>query len=482
MTNWHHIKVGDKRVIRPTPGMHGLANQISLPLGQSPGSAWLLMRRTDVDALMDEKDEVHDITWTTEQGTNVFYSYYAVRAYCVDPDGDEKGAFLVEFRDKRQVLGMSVANKEYNVRIPVPKGSTAADRYFTDTLSGGTTAYTWQQVLDNLWTLLQADLRGTAPTLTYTPSHTPENLSFLGVNTWHGAIGPLVDFTQAALKLDATTGLMSLVDLCVAQPSLTSEQASHEDDLVMDFKPKEDFNAGTVPEKIRIFCTKRTKYSATSELILPPSRRWNHAPVYPHDRATSLTGAEVGTLLEFWTDMTAFYDGAGNIVNQTDLDTSNNAIGDKIKGRLGVAGERLRQIYRGLITTILPGSQVHEVIWRDHGGDEGLVTEIRAWPDRWGAPGPRLPLRLEPEAWEMWARATASITAGASANARIWVDVAGTMTDTGLDVLAYDRAQEIGGTLPDKTRLRLRWDYDVGRLTIVFATCEADTSAVAWGA
>jgi hypothetical protein len=78
-----------------------------------------------------------------------------------------------------------------------------------------------------------------------------------------------------------------------------------------------------------------------------------------------------------------------------------------------------------------------------------------------------------------WARLTATLSAGGSATARIWKDIAGTMTDSGLDITVYDRLMEIGGSLPVKTRIR--WGFDSGKLYVLNATCSPDTSDDVWG-
>lgn len=412
----------------------GLVNSIHLPAGQRPGSAWFLMTREAGDEL--DKNEPVDITCTHEGGTTTWKNYYPVRSIIVGKDGDAKAPVLVELQDKRSVLALTAANKEYNVRIPVPKGSGVADRYFTDSLSSGTTLFTWQTELDNLWTFLPTGIRGTAPTLAYTPTHSPADHSFLGVNCWYEAIGSLIDFTQSVLTWNPFTDVFALTKLGDAQSGLDTALDAVVKKLMFSDDPRDDINRTSIPEKIRVHFDKRTKYSSSSNLLLPPARSWGGTPTHVRDVATGLTGAEAGTILHIWSDMVAEYDLSGAVLNGTDLNTSGDSLAGEVKNRLNVAGEPLRLIHAGCLESLLTGSEVHEVVWRDYGDAMGMVTEIRARPERYAKIGPRIPVRRVPASYWMLCKPNANIAKGASGAVSVYSSPAGTETDSTEDPTA----------------------------------------------
>jgi len=94
--------------------------------------------------------------------------------------------------------------------------------------------------------------------------------------------------------------------------------------------------------------------------------------------------------------------------------------------------------------------------------------------DKWGL------IRIGEAIWG-WARMSAELSALSSATARVWHDVAGTMTDTGADITVHDKLLMTGAALATLTRIR--WEYDPikGKYYAVNAACDVDTSSTIWG-
>ncbi|MEX2176184.1 MAG: hypothetical protein WD872_17615, partial [Pirellulaceae bacterium] len=126
MTITRYPMIGAHRVVDPgelyaahaangwPTDFYGLANSISCPVGMEPGSAWFLVSRATGGEL--GVNSTHSLKWVHENGPTTWLNYILHRAVLVGIDGDGKAPYLLEFRDKRQVLRLSSIDKEYNVR------------------------------------------------------------------------------------------------------------------------------------------------------------------------------------------------------------------------------------------------------------------------------------------------------------------------------------------------------------------------------
>ena len=159
----------------------GRANSFTNPLGGAPGRGWLLMLRRDLDKLKigEGLDTLRTLTITDPSGDERPLKFPAVlmtgHLEAVHPgfDSDEQTLYMVEIADRRWLEWERGTPhiKAYNYRFDTDA------QYVSTTLNEGT-AWTWAQLLADLW----PSSLGTAPTLpvTFTPHGTPENFWYQG--------------------------------------------------------------------------------------------------------------------------------------------------------------------------------------------------------------------------------------------------------------------------------------------------------------
>ena len=157
------------------------ANSYTCPRGKEPGRAYLLIQRAKLGTV-DPDSLTHTITFESDLETVTLQKFVIVRALSMyglaaDPDSP----MLVELRDRREIVRRETIDKGYNVTHPLPTNGESNGRYYADTLDTGS-AWTWQGIVQNIWTELQDP--GPAPSLPYTPTSKPESLRFYGVSAW----------------------------------------------------------------------------------------------------------------------------------------------------------------------------------------------------------------------------------------------------------------------------------------------------------
>lgn len=176
----------------------GKANSYICPRGMYAGRAWLLMLRSDIEAL--DVNYPHEFEIATAQGR--FKTRLGIiRATCMTPGSPEdgNGNYLVELGDRRYPL-----EKWHNISggSPVPAanlrrlnqytlshdGTDPTDEYHTSSLTSGTTLKTWSTAIQHIWdsNLVLARFLGSPfPGLPYTPAGHPENINFMiGGGRW----------------------------------------------------------------------------------------------------------------------------------------------------------------------------------------------------------------------------------------------------------------------------------------------------------
>lgn len=380
-TSGRYLTIGEQQVLNPawqyeaaqrlgTPlDFHRRANSYTCPLGQEPGSAWLLMNRLSFEYL--DVNAWHELHWRSEDDELIIPKLVMVRATCMSQDGDSKAAYLVEFRDKRHVLKMSAVNARYNLRLPLHE-VVGANVFYPETMdedeSDEKIAWTWQRILEDLWFYLPEDLRGDAPELPYTPTGTPEEYGYTG-SAWD-AIGDYLASIGCEIRYDPIEDELTVIRLGTTQAGLAASATEFADRLMYDYKPKQNLNLATVPETIRVLFQRQAD---------PKRDRWEIALPHEEDVATGASGAEEGTVVVLHDDLIARTDADGTVSNTSELSARANEVAQDYYNKLDKSWERLRRHYSGLITTILPGSEVREVVWRDY-GNANLVTEFRNHP------------------------------------------------------------------------------------------------------
>ncbi len=347
-------------------------NSYTCPLGAEPGSAWLLMLRSELDKL--DGNASHELKWVDGKRVLTIPSLAIVKSSTMNLAlaGDKKAARLVEFQDRRRVLKLfSSINAQYNVRIPAPSTTTGAGLYYTDSINTSV-VWTWQTMLDDIWgNLPGAD---TAPTLPYSPDGTPEGFRFIGESAWD-ALHEVLAKINCTTVYDSINDSYSYIRLGTTQAGLAASLTGLKNRQMYDFDPGQDYQLANMPETVRVFFNRRELYHGI-EKDTPDASNWEMAPVVSKDRATSITGVTSGSVLVVRDDLPAEFDDDGSNSNSAALQTRANEIGDNVRDRIDVSDERLRTMFSGLVTNILPGSEITEVIWRDYGDETGLVTEV----------------------------------------------------------------------------------------------------------
>lgn len=363
----------------------GRANSIANPRGSQPGSAWVLLRRADLDQL--DKTTAYTLKFYEDQSQAVeFKGYYLISGRAVGIDGDSKAAYLVELRDKRCILQQAKCDKQYNCQRAVPMWDASFDstptRYYYSASLNASALWTWAEIFDDLWDLLDATVAGTVPTLPYTPTSTPKNFTLSGVQAWD-AIEQLLAAIGCVITYNQGDGTFSVVRLGTTQSGLESLESQNETSRLWTAKPKTDWLIAA-PEKIYV-CFPKIRLSSDPSTLAHV--RW-------HSSAT-VTGALAGTSLTVWDRLWAFDYPAGTIANATECNGRANELANNIRNKILTTDPPGHVIYGGR-KAFAPGSQVKEVVWRDYGDDWGFVTEVIKGSHALALPGPHAPRAVIP--------------------------------------------------------------------------------------
>jgi len=183
----------------------GKANHFRLPLGRGPGTGHILLRQSDLDAVGTSADQTLVFSGADRAHRVSLTRITLTNARCLSPGGpgQAEAVFLCRVADRRWHLAKIPVDDAYNV--------AAADgaSYLTQTKNGGS-AWTWQQVVDDLVTTL--GLTTAQFVLPFTPDGTPENLTYWGMFAWD-ALCDVLDRVACAAKYDPTADTFEVVRL-----------------------------------------------------------------------------------------------------------------------------------------------------------------------------------------------------------------------------------------------------------------------------
>lgn len=233
------------------------ANTFNLVPGRGPGRGAVLMKYDDYNRLNLRGDNTltiidaskHRLDFrrlTVTYATCVLASAPAERGRTTYLKGYEK-PYLVEFADRRVNLARIPVDKAYNL-IPMRSDGSA---YYPATLvpPAFLLPWTWQQVVQDLWTVLGL---GTAPSLPFTPHNRPENLNFYGGYAWE-AINQIFDRLACTLMYNPLTDQFTFhrdgADVFAA--AAANKALSNLTPKLWDGEPL-DANRGRRPEKVRV--------------------------------------------------------------------------------------------------------------------------------------------------------------------------------------------------------------------------------------
>lgn len=354
----------------------GRANSYTSQIGMEPGVAWILVTRETLDAIYETKNEYHSITWIDGGSTTTFGKLVLHNATCASLDGDELGPYLLELRDVREICRQSGGiTKRYNYSDAMPVGTyTALRRYWPTSLNGGST-WTWQEMLDDIWGGLPS-AAGASPGLPYVPIHDPESWRFNGESAWE-AVELILKACQSALVCNPETGVLTAVALGDSQ-GVDATISSLENKRLIDWKAKEDLNKAKVPETVRVLFRVRYRNPQTLEQLDVAHLQWTAI-----DNATGLDGADSGRIVTIHSDLFDEQDDTSTSLNLAALNATASDLSARVAMRYDISGEAFRCEYSGIFTSVTPGTEIHKVVWRDYGDDDGARTELWGIPE-WG--------------------------------------------------------------------------------------------------
>lgn len=367
----------DNQAISAQTEFWGRANSYTSEIGQEAGTAWVLLTREAYDEL--DTDSTQTLIWHDDGTEYEFPGLVVESAYCQGIDGDGKAPYLVKLRDIRFLLANSGAyHGRFNMSAAMPEGTySSVRRYDVDTTNGGT-AWTWQEMFDEVWDALPA-AAGASPTLPWTPPHEPQSWRFDGKTAWE-AIGMILAACQSAISCDPFSGTLSVVALGDTHTGLAAAIADAATLTIRNWRPAQDCNLGGTPETIRVAFRTRHRSPNTIEALDIHYRDSTYI-----DTATGLTGAQAGRVRVVWTDLFDERNDNNVVLNAAEKTATASAISSRLIARYQSAGQNLRLDLSGVVDTVVPGEQIHRVVWRDYGDEDGLVTEWHGLAG-WGEP------------------------------------------------------------------------------------------------
>jgi len=406
----------------PTDSWWGKANSFAWGLGEKPGEGHILLRLADLDTIDLTTD--HALEFANDAGANTDPVTLAritlIDAECVTPgaEGDEQAVFVCKLNDRRFHLARIPVDKAYNL------SSADGESYLTQTKNGGS-AWTWAQVVQDLWTALGL---GTAPSLPFTPHGTPENLTYYGGFAWR-AINDVMNRIGCGIKYDPTADSFAFVRLGEVDAASDAAVASLKRNLkrVWDGYPVNP-ERGRRPEKVRVRFPRRP---------LPTD---GSSPWYTVDvTLPAAAGVVSGTYAQIDDDLTAL-GATGTPSNSATLATrASERATDWARKQQGY-DDRYLVVYRDFqpaAKTIL-GSRVGAVGFDDRG--RVMRTAARAMPD--GAmesfhPFGGLPIPYPPGSSGGWHARITTASSGKWKYYKLTLDSSGNEVDDGAESAGF---------------------------------------------
>lgn len=382
------VTLGDKKCLVADPAKYPKAakkaTSYRCSTGCDPGVAFVLMLKSDVDDLDKKEPHILKVTQVDKSGEtpqstdNEFKKLYFVRSERMNPgaEDDPNSALLVEMHDVRRLLRMtSAGDAQYNIR-----GIGIATDFLPETRDSGSD-WTWQTMLDDLWDKMPSDLAGDSPDLPYTPDGKPEGWKFTGCSAWE-AIHKILDKLYCTTAYDPAEGTFTFVELGKEQKLTIDEEEVDIDDypgaITFNAEPMAG-NSVDIPEKIRVwFPTWHDSYGANWDQAFDDD--WDRErTAKSKDISTADDDAITGTIVDIWDDLSAEYDSADTLGNDSALTTRATEIKDKWLQNAKTTERHIVAI--GFDSNVKPGSEIRTVLWRNWGEiANGSVTEFVTRP------------------------------------------------------------------------------------------------------
>lgn len=339
---------------------------------RDPGQGWLLMARGDIATLLAGGTNAFDLTFTSPGGQQTFKNLCIVNARAIMPSsrGNPGIPYLVEISDRRYVYQDIAIDKAYNLASPLDGSLYAA------TKNSGS-AWTWDQIAQDLWNAVGASLLGTyttggppSGTLPFLPNGTPGPFNFYGGNAWL-ALRSFLDRLGCALKLDPTTDTFSIVQLGDPDAVETAAEATWDSNRLWDDDTIEPADVLLV-EKVRVLFP---IYPAPTDGTSP----WYHVD---NTDPSAVPGFLTGTTVVLQDDMVALGSSPSNASALSTRAAERTA--DWFRIQENAYAPKLRRVYQQFFPEpgFLPGALLSEAGLEDRGkGPKTTVVRRADVPD-----------------------------------------------------------------------------------------------------
>lgn len=335
------------------------ANSFTCSLGGAPGRGWLLMLRADLDRLQvgSGQDEYRALSIALSSGTAITLPKILLTGQmeAVHPgaDGDQNTLYVVEIADRRWLeweRGERV-HKAYNCR------ADADGEYLSATLNSGT-AWTWAQLLSDLW----PSGLGTVPTLPFTPHGTPGAFIYAG-ETKLRCVDHVLTRMGCALKYDPVGDSFTIVRIGETDDTATQLLTRHEPYRIHD-------NYTLIPRTMLL------PETVTVQFCRRPLRDGVN-PYYTTNVTVDPAAGPVaaGTVVLLRDDMVVLCDDTGTPTDVVPVEARRDErAADYIRWRRYFDRGELRLYTGGWGLHAVLGARWDAVSWRDVG--TGLITEV----------------------------------------------------------------------------------------------------------
>lgn len=446
----------------------------------SNGTSYYRMTSSHVQVLIHDSQlnrTLSQASWVPKTALG-FDQLYVSSMEQIGPNGDGNAAYLMTLNDSRYFAGdptlcgnrASVTNLtalNFNVAIP---GQPQSDGYMTGAYDN------WQAI----WNIVESQTYQprswglmTLPTITEVAS----NFSVSGNRI--NALKYICELHNRAFHLNirlvsTTNSLGALIELGTESTSITNimDTWAAQGRQVFKHDSRQEEYYLEYPVEFQVFFQKKYlpiahQYSLYQELF-----------EYQHVSATPAVPASVDDFDGIYsTRICQLHSPEFAEINITSATANNDAALDTLADeyqtrflpRLTTANKKLHRIFSGVIDNIPIGNQVHEIVWRDYGDSDGMVTEVRGGREvllrLLGPPlemlskplaaHPDLGFSRRPEAVNT-TRAIGKLTApttNTSLSTTIYTGTPGAETSTGIAVTAY----YIGPTIAAGTKRVQVW-------------------------
>lgn len=339
-----------------------LVNSYTCPLGKAHGTAWLLMRRGDIDALVDENNFTLKMTtdFSKNDGVTIPELYFLEGTrISIGAPNDKDAPYLAQFVDVRYHLGKWSDSGELLANLR----SAAQD---ADFLTGTTSS--WNTFIGLLWTSMPA--LGSYPG-GVTSDGVPEGYDLRYENSWE-ALNTILGNLGKAVAYDPTDATFSIVTI-----DPTAQEGSSEfRNRVLRETETIEHNATRTPAIIRVVFPRWYKnYGQEEDTGIVNWQSVADEAAVADDIPTLNASAVPGTVLTLYDDMYATRNAAGVTDNTSELNTRATARAAAWLADAEV--ERGQTTMVGFVTDSLPGARIKLVQWRHLGnGPETVFTTL----------------------------------------------------------------------------------------------------------